>query len=42
MVQCSISSSKHENVQYFNFTVVLCGCETWPVATREETRLREV
>jgi hypothetical protein len=29
-----------ENIQIYNFTVVLYGCETWYLTLREEHRLR--
>jgi hypothetical protein len=35
-----VKKSKNENIQDYNFPVVLYGCETWSLTLRQEHRLR--
>ena len=40
MFQFAIQKFKDQDVQNYNFPVVLYGCETWSLTLREERRLR--
>jgi hypothetical protein len=35
----AVEKLKNQNIQDYNFTLVLYGCETWSLTSREETRL---